>query len=159
VLVCHLIDLPDDDDLIEAETNRRDVTNNYAILTVQFVESNIGKRTANFRNFPRFSLLPLKFYDWLLHLVGVLYEYQIKYYQLKLLKYSKYQLINIFHNFTKYFTLSIITNKHLYQFSLYSLEGNISRVVWSVFTPKYSYIIDFAQSFRPGHCTSRNVRF
>lgn len=40
VLVCHRIDLPDDDDVIQAETCRRDVTNNYVLLTVQFVESN-----------------------------------------------------------------------------------------------------------------------
>jgi len=68
VLVCHRIDLPDDDDLIEAETCRRDVTNNYVILTVQFVESNTVKPTANFRNFPCFFLLSLIFLRLLFHL-------------------------------------------------------------------------------------------
>jgi hypothetical protein len=55
VLVCHHIDLPDDDEVIEAGTYRRDVTNNYVLLTVQFVEPNTVSSTANFRNFPVFS--------------------------------------------------------------------------------------------------------
>ena len=56
VLVCHRIDLPGNDDFIEAETCRRDVTNNDVLLNVLFVESNIAQSSANFRNFPCFFL-------------------------------------------------------------------------------------------------------